>query len=254
MKLFAALEAYEELCRVPEARVLLLTVTAPGREGGMRWDESVCSHRGPHRHSGPDGCRVERAASAAWNERAPSWWRELNREASQAAHRATGRRPVLIARPWEMQRRGLLHVHPLLGYSTPAEKAAADAYMRELSARAARHGFGFVDRKRQIRAPGASAAYLSSYFVAGKKGKLSLRETVTSQAMPVSIVYVKPELSQRSGVTMRSLRLKRYLWRLGNGWMYAHEKWGHSIEDLVRAHRLGITFEQLIEAWLFIET
>lgn len=214
VKLFAAVRAYADLTRVKDAKVLLLTVTGPGEDAGLVWDASVCADRGPHRHSGVDGCRVAAAPAAAWNRLAPSWWTELHRKASQAACRATGRRPVLIARPWELQRRGILHVHPLLGYSTVAEKAAADAYLQELSRRAARHGFGYVDRKRQVREPTAAAAYLSSYFVAGKKGKMTLRQAVTERAMPPSIVYVNPELSQHSGVTMRSLRFRRYAWHL----------------------------------------
>lgn len=214
VKIFAALEAYADSCQVKEARVLLLTVTGPGEDAGLVWDATVCADKGPHRHSGTAGCKVVAAAAATWNAHAPSWWSELHRQASQAAHRTSGRRPVVLVRPWELQRRGILHVHPLLGYSTPAERAAADAYQRELAERAARHGFGYVDRKRQVREPRAAAAYLSSYFVAGKKGKMTLREAVTNRSMPLSIVYVRPELSQRSGVTMRTLRLRRYAWYL----------------------------------------
>jgi hypothetical protein len=108
----------------------------------------------------------------------------------------------------------MLHVHPVVGSSTVAERQAADVYQQELAGRAARHGFGFVDRKLEVRHPRAAAAYLSSYFVSGRKGKMTLREAVTSGAMPPSIVYVAAELSQRSGVTMRSLRLRRYAWQI----------------------------------------
>lgn len=254
VKLFAALRSYADLVAVSDAKVSLLTVTGPGEDAGLVWDESVCAGRGPHRHSGPAGCRVASAPADAFNAAAPGWWSELHRQAAQAARRETGRSPVLLGRIWELQRRGVLHVHVLNGYSTPAEKAASDAYQAELDRLSARHGFGYVDRKRQVREPQAAAAYLSSYFVAGKKGKLDLRESVSSGKMPHSIVYVRPELSQRSGVTMRSLRLKRYLWRLGSAWMWAFERWGYSLEDLVRAHRRGITFEHLIEARLLIET
>jgi len=249
VKIFAALRAYAESVPAGHSpQVQLLTVTAPGEDAGLVWDEGRCAHLGEHRHSGRLGCKVADGPASAWNQRAPEWWRSLHHEASQATLRQVGRRPSLLVRPWELQQRGMLHVHPVVGRSTPVERAAADTYQRELSARSARHGFGFVDRKVELRNPVAAAAYLSSYFVAGKKGKLTLRESVTTGSMPRSIVYVQPELSQRSGVTMRSLRLKRYLWRLGSAWMFAHEKWGHSIEDLVRAHRVGITFDQLIEA------
>lgn len=251
VKLFAAVRAYGDLCKVREARVLLLTVTGPGKEAGLVWDPSVCEDKGPHRHSGLEGCKVAAAPAAAWNERAPTWWTELHRQASQAAHRATGRRPVLIARPWELQRRGILHVHPLLGYSTPAERAAADAYQRELAERAQRHGFGYVDRKRQVRAPSAAAAYLSSYFVAGKKGKMTLRESVTCRSMPHSIVYVNPALSQHSGVTMRSLRLRRYAWRI---WRREIEPRGLDLEvgvnDIWQGLQRGKTLSQIVTSCL----
>jgi hypothetical protein len=158
---------------------------------------------------------------------------------------------VLIARPWELQRRGILHVHPLVGYSTPAEKAAADVYQRELAARAARHGFGYVDRKRQVREPSAAAAYLSAYFVAGKKGKMTLRESVQSRSMPQSIVYVDPKLSQHSGITMRSLRLRRYAWHL---WRQHIEPVGLDLEVGVRDVWAGLvegkTLHQIVSGCL----
>lgn len=215
VKIFAALRAYAD--QVPEGfspQVQMLTVTAPGEDAGLTWDEAHCAHLGQHRHSGRLGCRVASAPSAVWNASAPTWWRQLHHEASQATLRQVGHRPSLLVRPWELQQRGMLHVHPVLGRSVPVERAAATTYQRELAARAARHGFGFVDRKVQLRDPVAAAAYLSSYFVAGKKGKMTLREAVTSKAMPRSIVYVHPELSQASGITMRSLRLRRFAWQV----------------------------------------
>lgn len=216
VKIFAALRAYAESVPpgVKTRQVRMLTVTAPGEDAGLVWDASICSDRGPHRHSGTAGCRVVAAPASAWNSRAPVFWRALHHEASQATLRRTGARPSLLVRPWELQQRGMLHVHPVVGCSTLQERRAADVYTEELSTRAARHGFGFVDRKVQLRDPVAAAAYLSSYFVAGKKGKLTLREAVSSSAMPRSIVYVNAELSRRSGITMRSLRLKRYAWRV----------------------------------------
>lgn len=215
VKLFAAMTAYlEEIGHQVEPQVRLLTITAPGVDAGLSWDEDHCAHLGPHTHSGRLGCRVAAAPAAAWNQLAPRWWRSLHNEASQATLRRVGRRPRLLARPWELQKRGMLHVHPVVGSSTLSERQAADVYQQELAARAARHGFGYVDRKREVAHPRAAAAYLSSYFVAGKKGKMTLREAVTSGDMPPSIVYVAPELSQRSGITMRSLRLRRYAWQV----------------------------------------
>lgn len=213
-KLFGALRAYGDLVRVRSPRIRMITITAPGADAGLDWDEGICSHRGPHRHSGPDGCRVSAAPAAAWNERAPGWWRQLHHDAKQAADRSGRGRLNLLVRAVEQQRRGLLHWHVVVGYSTPSERAAADAYVRELSERSPAAGFGFVDRKRDVKEPTAAAAYLASYFVTGKggRGKIALTESVRSDALPPSIFYVKPQLSQRSGLTMRTLRMRRYLW------------------------------------------
>ena len=56
------------------------------------------------------------------------------------------------------------------------------------------------------------AAYLSAYFVTGKKGKESLQESVMAQDMPRSIIHVSTDLTQRSGVRMRELRFRRFVW------------------------------------------
>jgi hypothetical protein len=146
----------------------------------------------------------------------------------------------------------MLHVHPVVGSSTLGERQAADVYQQELASRAARHGFGFVDRKVQLRNPVAAAAYLSSYFVAGKKGKLTLRESVTTGSMPRSIVYVQPELSKRSGITMRSLRLKRHLWHRMSPTILdlLRDDFELSFEDIYRADQAGVKFiELMVNAW-----
>lgn len=251
-KVFAALKAYEaEVAETVQARVLLLTVTAPGEDGGLTWDETICAARGKHRHSGPAGCRVRSDAAEAFNDLAPKWWRRLHDEAAIATKRLVGVRPTLTVRVWERQRRGVLHVHPLLGYSTISERLAADVYKLELAKRAARHGFGFVDRKGEISHPRAAAAYLSSYFVSGKKGKLTLRESVTAQKMPKSIIHVSVLLTQASGVTMRSLRHKRYLWRVwGEAALRFVLAQGFTLQELIRADRAGISTGQLMRGYI----
>jgi len=120
----------------------------------------------------------------------------------------------MLVRVWEMQKRGLLHAHPVFAYSTLSEKVAADRYVEHLDELRHRWGFGYVERKRRVREPRAAAAYLSSYFVNGKGSKASLEESVRSEAMPRSIIHTSVVLTQRSGVTMRTLRLRRYAWKL----------------------------------------
>jgi hypothetical protein len=80
-----------------------------------------------------------------------------------------------LIRVFELQKRRLLHVHPVLGHSTLAEKAGADRYLEHLDALADHYGFGFIERKHRIREPRAAAAYLSSYFIKGKGNKISRR-------------------------------------------------------------------------------
>lgn len=250
-KKFAALDAYDGLMApkaIERPQVMMLTVTAPGVASGLVWDEAVCAHLGAHRHSGELGCRVADAPAAAFNEAAPRWWSELLRVASQATRRETGSAPYLIDRTWEHQKRGVLHVHLLVGYSTHAERVAARDFHVQLQDRAARYGFGYVDRKRQVKAARQAAAYLSGYYLGGKGGKVSLRESVLSRSMPRSISYVRPELSQRSGVTMRSLRLRRYLWRQFRDALAILEgpPYGFTLQELYDAARANVGPAQLL--------
>lgn len=77
------------------------------------------------------GCRVRVDRSAPWNDDVAMRWRDLNRAAYQACIRA-GFRPWLLVRVFELQKRGLLHAHPVLAYSTVEEKRGADRYLEEL--------------------------------------------------------------------------------------------------------------------------
>jgi len=141
----------------------------------------------------------------------------LNGVAARHVERTFGHRAYLVSRVWEIQARGALHLHALLGYSTPRERASAALYATELAGRAQRHGFGQIDRSESLRSVTAAAAYLAGYFANGKGAKMALTESVTRTEMPRSIAYVRPQLSQHSGLTMQSLRLRRYLWhRIGS--------------------------------------
>jgi hypothetical protein len=199
--------------------ILLSAVTAPGADR-LGWDESVCAALGEHEHSGHLGCRVDAREAGRWNRTAADRWRRLHRRAYQETVRQVGRGSVwMVARVWEMQARGVLHVHPVLAYGTALQKAGARRYLARLAELAPKYGFGFVhsDPRRVKPQPAANAAaYLSSYFVKGKRGKETLWESARSPAMPRSIVHVSVKLTQRTGCTMRLLRLKRaihHVWR-----------------------------------------
>src|SRR4029077_16690595 len=216
MKFFGALKSYRSIrekggLTESAIAVLMVTVTAPG-SAHLPWDDDRCRALGPHRHSGLPGCRVRDADAEPSNASAADRWRALNSPAARHVERTFGHRAQLLSRVWEVQTRGALHVHALVGYSTPAERASADRYVAELTSRAREHGFGQVDRSESLKSVTAAAAYLAGYFANGKGGKMALTESVTKAEMPRSIAYVRPELSQHSGLTMQSLRLRRYLW------------------------------------------
>jgi hypothetical protein len=142
-------------------------------------------------------------------------WRRLHRRAHQDTVKRCGRGSVwLVARVWEMQTRGVLHVHPVLAYGTARHKTGARFYVARLAELASSYGFGFVERKVKPQPAVNAAAYLSSYFVKGRRGKATLWESARSASMPRSIVHVSVRLTQETGCTMRLLRFARFVWVL----------------------------------------
>lgn len=154
-------------------------------------------------------------AADEWNRTAPDHWRRLHRRAYQETVKRCGPGSArLLARVWEIQSRGVLHVHPDVGYGTALEMAGARAYLARLAKLGPHDGFGFVHHKREMVKPQAAegaAASLSSYFVKGKGGKAAIWESVRSGAMPKSIVHVSTNLTRETKCTMRNLRLRRAL-------------------------------------------
>jgi hypothetical protein len=126
-----------------------------------------------------------------------------------------------------------MHVHGVLSVATPAEQKWAESYVTALREIAPRYGFGFVDGWEKIGRkfwPGVqAAAYLSSYFVGGKKRKAAITENVD---LPRLVVLVGRSLTRQTGCTMRSLRNARRLWA--------------SREGLIEAPR--VTFEEWLAA------
>lgn len=233
-KLFDNLAAYEG------GAVVVLAVTAPGQDV-LPWDENHCRHLGPHRHKGQLGCRVDRYAAAAWNLDASARWRRLHRRVYQAVCRQ-GVKPVLLARVFEKQRRGVLHVHPVLGFKTPAERHAARLYAAHLAALAAHYGFGYTERKVESRSSKRVAGYLSSYFVTGKQAKPTLQESVAAGDMPRSIIHVSTALTTLTGVTMRELRFRRFVWFISDRAGCSAEE-ARAIATLVAADALDLTID-----------
>lgn len=219
---------------------VMLAVTAPGSKpawdretgevicDGIPWDESYCAGRGPHKHSGKLGCRAELYRATQWNMTADARWSVLHRRAATAVRRKYGKDAlVLLVRAKELQKRGLIHWHPVLLATTPVQRAAVRAYRDLLAKWAPHHGFGFVSRMPEPRSAKSAAAYLSSYFIVGKRDKAQLQESVTHPALRRGrILWMAPKLTLKTGITMRELRFRRYVWMayhefavLGGDWM-----------------------------------
>jgi hypothetical protein len=202
----------------------MCTVTAPGQEAGLIWDRSLCTHADTVTCGGKLGCRVLAEAAELWNEHSKSWWRELNRVAKQRADRAVRQlgydyRSGLLLYEWELQRRGVWHLHFVLGMETAVERVWAFEYVRALRELAPRKGFGYVDAK-PLQSPQAAekaATYVSKYLAKwNADGSFEVTETV--QAAGRSLLnYVSRRLTAKSGVTMRVLRDVRLAWAWREG-------------------------------------
>lgn len=205
---------------------VMLALTAPGSAPvwdketgeviceGIPWDERHCAARGPHKHSGKLGCRADIYKATQWNLTADERWSVLHRRAATAVRRQYGKDAlVLLVRAKELQKRGLIHWHPVLLATTPTQRMAVRRYRNLLVEWGPLYGFGFVSQKLKPQSAKAAAAYLSSYFVVGKKEKAQLQESVTHPALRKGrLLWMTPRLTQKTGVTMRELRFRRYVW------------------------------------------
>ena len=65
--------------------------------------------------------------------------------------------------------------------------------------------------------------------------------------MPRSIIHVSVELTRRSGITIRNLRLKRFLWtQIGATLFVLLKDLGLKLDDLYRAHAAGVSMLSLL--------
>jgi hypothetical protein len=217
-----------------EGRAVMVTLTPPG-EDQLPWDESVCGHLGPHKHTGKNGvCKIVSEVCDAWNENASERARELNRVAKLRADRELAKRGIQekrgkLAHAWEHQKRGALHVHVIVpmgteeqdSWGTNVDACWSRLYVAALGELAPRYGFGFVDdhpiNEGEPRPAREAAAYLSSYLISGKAEKAAITETVRSKVVPSVVVYVSAKLTAKTFCTMRNLRRTRrlFMWRCG---------------------------------------
>jgi hypothetical protein len=206
-----------------------IAVTAPGEEVGLIWDRELCRHRAGERCSGPKGCVVVADAAAAWNDGSRRWWRELNRVCKQRADRKISQlgaktRGGLLMYEWELQKRGVWHLHVVLGMETAVERVWAIEYVAALCEVGPSKGSGFIDRKplRSPRPAEKAAWYLSKYLAKWlPDGRLEISETVKSAGRTL-LNYTSRNLTRKTGCTMRALRNVRVVWAWREGFIPDH--------------------------------
>jgi hypothetical protein len=133
---------------------------------------------------------------------------ELGRDAETEKvierRRASGAVPVKLVHVWELQKRGLLHVHVTLPHGSPVERVMAQEYVNYLGRHGERYGFGWADRKRKVYEARKTGGYLSKYLTKGEFSEVA--------RYVGNLVYVTRRLTMATGVTMRALRSARWLW------------------------------------------
>jgi hypothetical protein len=227
-------------------RAQLVVVTAPGQDGGLRWDTAKCSHGEGVGCSGQLGCVV--AGADEWNKTAPARWSQLHRAAAARVRRKVGRFRI-VERAWEPQKRGVLHQNVVVRASSAREMAAAKLYVEALTELAPQYGFGFVSQKRDVREAAHAARYIAKYVSKSADGvKLGIGDVAMRDDCPRIIAWVDPQLSQATGETIRACRERRTVWRLASRVAAVRPAEGCSLEEAatIRAtHRAGKLFHEL---------
>jgi hypothetical protein len=218
--------------------VTVIAITAPGSDV-LPCAPETCGDKGEHRQRGKRGCRVEGEAAKIWCESLPYRWSRLRDAARRAVKRAGLEAPTL-AQVWELQVRGMPHVHIAIPYETDEQKEAARVYAEALDRLAPRWDFGFVDTRLVEWKSGAAAGYyLAGYLVGGRGHKPQIREAVRSAPatrLPAVLVYVSRTLTQVTGLTMRNLRRVRHVIAASKG-LCPWPEW-QSVEEFLAVKQL----------------
>jgi hypothetical protein len=206
----------------------LITITPPG-SGELPWDPSLCTMNGPHKHSGPSGCRVEARALERWHADLPDRLTALWEAARNRLRRMGLAMPeyVVVVEP---QDRGGLHLH--VATSTRDRRPAA-AFATCLRVLATEHGFGRRVAWDPARGRDAAAAHglgpylakLAGYLAKESAGEATgLRELLGAMPAGRRVCRASTRLTGRTRCTMRNLRLRR--------WAHHHFGGEHPLYDL----------------------
>jgi len=227
--LHKALDVYCDLYG-SEAKVLSFAVTCTARPGW--WDTDRCSHGPGVPCSGRIGCRVRREIEESERDAWPQRKRAALNLARTEAIRVLGKAgyriqrgekwPDLLMTVTEDQKRGLPHLHGVLGHTTKLEKAYAKAFLGALPRAAKIHGLGFTDRywfvvqKQSRYEAGRLRHYITklSRYLAKDAGGAEFLQLHHGER----IFYVAPWLTRLSGYTMTIARLCRRVWAARHGY------------------------------------
>jgi hypothetical protein len=227
--LHKALDAYCDLYG-REAKVLSFAMTCTARPGW--WDTARCSHSPGVQCSGTIGCRVrpeiERRERNLWPERKRAALNMARTEAIRKLRKIgysleTGEKwPDLLMSVTEDQKRGLPHLHGVLGHTTKLEKVYAKAFLGALPRAARHHGLGFTDRYWWVvqQQSKYEAGRLRHYIT--KLTRYLAKDAHGAEFLQLHhgerIFYVAPWLTRLSGLTMTIARLCRRVWASRHGY------------------------------------
>jgi hypothetical protein len=197
--------------------LLLTDVTLPGTPKQERHRKRVALP-----WATPLKDRVEPKALYKANRRFKRRMRWLKRKAYNDARSALTkagyqykRLPPVLVGNLEPQRRGALHCHLALPYTTPLEMTFTRAYIDSMKRWAPLCGLGYVQgwraaEKSKLIGHERAVGYLTKYLT-GKRPPEFLRE------ISGPVVAVSRSLTRKTGVTMQRLRRARRLWSVRQG-------------------------------------
>lgn len=182
-----------------------VTLTALGAKD-LPWDLSKCNHLKSLKCSGAIGCKVDEWASALWNESVKQNWNwfitELERELE---------RDLPYFKVFELQKRGVLHVHALINVPGVPHSEFAKAVKRV----AVKWDFGQeidVERVTGHNRAGISA-YVGKYVTKGSADGVTIDRTSGELRKGG---YRAWSASRDWGLSMAQAKsLLRYKWRQG---------------------------------------
>jgi hypothetical protein len=231
-------------------KAVMLTLTPPGADE-LPWDRAKCGHGTEVACSGTRGCVVESTARRRWNATFSRRAARLYESAQEATKREVGIRAFVLAKGVEAQKRGPMHAHLVVGCESALELRAAKAFRRHLERLAGerRYSFGHVNGKFVKPKPAReAAAYLSSYFVAGRGHKAPLTEAVSNDELPRLPLYVSRRLTAVTRTTMRNKRRQRHLWAC-TAHRDAYPKWWDDPAARVDVPALSLPVERRLQAF-----